>query len=53
MRPVGFYALESGRTEKAYRSWSHDLTTHDTPLAARLRFAVKLDFDIGFRGVLL
>ena len=50
VRPVGFYAMESLRTEKAYRSWSHDLTTDDTPLEARLRFAVKLDSDIDFRG---
>lgn len=48
--PVGFYAMESLRTEKAYRSWGHDITADDTPLEAGLGFATKLRSDIDFRG---
>jgi heterotetrameric sarcosine oxidase gamma subunit len=50
VRPVGFYAMESLRMEKAFRSWGHDITRDDTPLEAGLGFAVKLGSDIDFRG---
>ena len=44
---AGYYALESLRIEKAYRSWGHELTPDTTPFEAGLGFAVdfgKHDF---------
>ncbi len=42
---AGYYALESLRVEKAYRSWGHELTPDESPYDAGLGFAV--DFDKG------
>ncbi|MFZ2501986.1 MAG: aminomethyltransferase family protein, partial [Nocardioides sp.] len=47
-RPCGYYALNSLRLEKAYRSWGHDITAGDTPLEAGLGFCV--DWGKEFRG---
>ena len=47
---AGYHAMNSLRTEKAYRHWSHDITDEDTPLEAGLGFAVKLDKPGGFIG---
>ncbi|SHH11113.1 GcvT family protein [Bradyrhizobium erythrophlei] len=37
---AGYHAMNSLRTEKAYRHWGHDITDEDTPLEAGLGFAV-------------
>ncbi len=50
LRPAGYYALNSLRLEKAYRSWGHDISAGDTPLEAGLGFAVAWDKSGGFRG---
>jgi 4-methylaminobutanoate oxidase (formaldehyde-forming) len=50
LRPAGYYALNSLRMEKAYRSWGHDISAGDTPLEAGLGFAVAWDKPGGFRG---
>lgn len=50
LRPAGYYALNSLRLEKAYRSWGHDISGGDTPLEAGLGFAVAWDKPGGFRG---
>ncbi|MDA7949353.1 MAG: FAD-dependent oxidoreductase [Hyphomicrobiaceae bacterium] len=42
---AGYYALESLRVEKAYRSWGHELTPDYSPFEAGLGFAV--DFGKG------
>jgi 4-methylaminobutanoate oxidase (formaldehyde-forming) len=47
---VGFHAVDSLRCEKGYRSWGHDLSSHDTPLEAGLGFAVAWDKPAGFQG---
>ena len=49
-RMAGYYALNSLRLEKAYRSWGHDIGPHDTPLEAGLGFTVKWDKASGFIG---
>jgi 4-methylaminobutanoate oxidase (formaldehyde-forming) len=41
--------MDSLRTEKAYRSWGHDISSGDTPLEAGLSFAVAWDKP-GFIG---
>jgi glycine cleavage system aminomethyltransferase T/glycine/D-amino acid oxidase-like deaminating enzyme len=45
---AGYHALNSLRTEKAYRHWSHDITDEDSPLEAGLDFVVKWDKPGGF-----
>ena len=40
---AGYYALNSLRLEKAYRSWGHDIGPDDTVLEAGLGFAVSWD----------
>lgn len=50
LRHAGYYALNSLRTEKAYRSWGHDISSGDTPLEAGLGFAVAWDKPGGFIG---
>jgi glycine cleavage system aminomethyltransferase T len=50
LRPAGYYALNSLRMEKAYRSWGHDISAADTPLDAGLSFAVSWDKPGGFAG---
>ena len=47
---AGYHALNSLRTEKAYRHWSHDITDEDSPLEAGLDFVVKWDKPGGFMG---
>ncbi len=47
---AGYHALDSLRLEKAYRSWGHDISAHDTPLEAGLGFTVKWDKPGGFIG---
>ncbi len=37
----GYRAIDSMRLEKGYRVWSADITPDDTPLEARLGFAVR------------
>ncbi len=48
MKPAGHYAINAMRLEKAYRAWSHELSTDDTPLEAGLAFA--LDWKTEFLG---
>ena len=50
LRLAGFHALDSLRIEKAYRHWSHDITTDDTPLEAGLGFVCRLDKNADFIG---
>jgi len=50
LRHAGYYALNSLRLEKAYRSWGHDISSRDTPLEAGLGFAVAWDKPGGFIG---
>jgi glycine cleavage system aminomethyltransferase T/glycine/D-amino acid oxidase-like deaminating enzyme len=40
---AGYKAIDSLRLEKGYRVWGADITPEDSPLAAGLGFAVKLD----------
>ena len=40
---AGYKAIDSLRLEKGYRVWGADITPEDTPYAAGLAFAVKLD----------
>jgi 4-methylaminobutanoate oxidase (formaldehyde-forming) len=47
-KPMGHYALNGCRIEKAYRHWGHDLGPEITPLEAGLGFAV--DWSKPFRG---
>jgi 4-methylaminobutanoate oxidase (formaldehyde-forming) len=39
----GYKAIDSLRLEKGYRVWGSDITPEDSPFAAGLGFAVKLD----------
>jgi 4-methylaminobutanoate oxidase (formaldehyde-forming) len=39
----GYRAIDSLRLEKGYRVWGADITPEDSPFAAGLGFAVKLD----------
>ena len=39
----GYKAIDSLRLEKGYRAWGTDITPEDSPFAAGLGFAVKLD----------
>jgi glycine cleavage system aminomethyltransferase T/glycine/D-amino acid oxidase-like deaminating enzyme len=50
LRHAGYYALNSLRLEKAYRSWGHDIARRDTPLEAGLGFAIAWDKPGGFIG---
>lgn len=47
---AGYHAMNSLRTEKAYRHWGHDITDEDTPLEAGLGFAIAWDKAGGFIG---
>ncbi len=40
---AGYKAIDSLRLEKGYRVWGADITPEDSPVAAGLGFAVKLD----------
>jgi glycine cleavage system T protein len=50
LRHAGYYALDSLRLEKGYRSWGHDVSAGDTPLEAGLGYAVAWDKPGGFTG---
>jgi 4-methylaminobutanoate oxidase (formaldehyde-forming) len=50
LRHAGYHAMDSLRSEKAYRSWGHDISSEDTPLEAGLTFAVAFDKHGGFIG---
>lgn len=50
MRMAGYYAMNSLRLEKAYRSWGHDIAASDNPLGAGLSFAIAWDKPGGFIG---
>lgn len=50
LRPVGYYAMNSLRLEKAFRSWGHDISAGDNSLEAGLAFAVRWDKPGGFLG---
>ena len=50
LRHAGFHAVESLRTEKAYRAWGHDISDQETPLEAGLGFAVDFDKKTEFIG---
>ncbi len=50
LRHAGYYAMESLRLEKGYRSWGHDLTPDVTPLEAGLAFAVDFSKPVDFIG---
>jgi 4-methylaminobutanoate oxidase (formaldehyde-forming) len=47
---AGYHALDSLRSEKAYRHWGHDITSDDTPLEAGLGFAVAFAKEAPFIG---
>lgn len=50
LQNVGMHAMNSLRTEKAYRHWGHDIADEDTPVEAGLGFAVAWDKPGGFIG---
>jgi 4-methylaminobutanoate oxidase (formaldehyde-forming) len=50
LRMAGYYAMNSLRLEKAYRSWGHDIASSDDPYGAGLAFAVAWDKPGGFVG---
>jgi len=50
LRMAGYYAMNSLRLEKAYRSWGHDIASSDDPYGAGLAFAVAWDKPGGFIG---
>jgi 4-methylaminobutanoate oxidase (formaldehyde-forming) len=50
LKHAGYHAMNSLRTEKGYRHWSHDITIDDTPLEAGLGFAVSFKKECGFIG---
>lgn len=50
LRHAGYFALNTLRLEKAYRSYGHDLGPLDNPLEAGLGFAVAWDKPGGFLG---
>ena len=50
LQHAGYYAMESLRLEKGYRSWGHDLTPDVTPIEAGLAFAVDFSKPVDFIG---
>ena len=50
LKLVGMHAMDSLRTEKAYRHWGHDISSEDTPLEAGLGFACRFDKNVAFIG---
>ena len=44
-KPMGMYALDACRIEKAFRHWGHDLGPEITPLEAGLGFTIDWDKD--------
>jgi len=50
LQHCGYHALNSLRSEKAYREWSHDIGPDDDPLSAGLGFTCAWDKPGGFVG---
>ena len=50
LQHAGYHALNSLRTEKAYRHWGHDISPDETPIEAGLGFAVSWKKSDGFIG---
>ena len=50
LKHAGFQALDTLRSEKAYRDYGHDIDNTDTPLEVGLGFAVDFDKPGGFIG---
>ncbi len=50
LRLAGYHALDTLRSEKAYRHWGHDVSPEDTPLEAGLGFVVAFDKNADFLG---
>lgn len=50
LRPAGFFALDSLRSEKGFRHLGHDIGQRDDPLSAGLRFTLALEKPGGFTG---
>jgi glycine cleavage system T protein len=50
LRLCGYHALDSLRSEKAYRHWGHDISPGDTVYEAGLGFAVSLKKSCAFIG---
>jgi len=47
---AGYRAIESLRLEKGYRAWGTDIGPDNSPLEARMSWAVKSGTDVVFRG---
>jgi 4-methylaminobutanoate oxidase (formaldehyde-forming) len=50
LRPAGLHCLDSGRIEKKFVHFGHDVGDEDTPLEAGLGFVCDLDKAIPFIG---
>jgi 4-methylaminobutanoate oxidase (formaldehyde-forming) len=50
LKHAGYHALNSMRTEKGYRHWSHDISPDDSPIEAGLGFTVAWNKEGGFIG---
>ncbi len=50
IKNAGYRAIESLRLEKGYRAWGSDINTDHTPLEAGLKWAVKLQTELEFKG---
>ncbi len=50
LRMAGLHSLDSGRIEKKFIHFGHDVADEDTPLEAGLGFVCDLDKDIPFIG---
>ncbi len=50
LRPAGLHCLDSGRIEKKFVHFGHDVADEDTPLEAGLGFVCALDKPIPFIG---
>lgn len=51
LRPAGYYAMNSLRLEKGYRSWGHDISSSENPIGAGLDFSIAWDKPGGFVGL--
>ena len=50
LKPAGLHALDTGRLEKKFLHYGHDVSDEDTPLEAGLSFVCNLDKSIPFIG---
>ncbi|MFO0997243.1 MAG: FAD-dependent oxidoreductase [Alphaproteobacteria bacterium] len=50
LKHAGYHALDSLRSEKAYRHWGHDIGPEDTPIESGLAFSVAFDKNRPFIG---